>query len=522
MGILPVRLLSLSGADMPRVRAPELPQNLPWLNCDRPLSLKSLKGRVVLLHFWTYGCINCLHMLPTLQAIAKQYRDSLTIISIHSSKFDNERQPESIRRAILRYDIEHPVLVDSDFEVWQQYAVRAYPTLVFIDPSGYVVDSIAGEVDRLRLDAAIHKLIQVHTEQGNLNLADFQLTLEKHRQPLTTPLAFPGKVLAAPDNRLFIADSGHHRLIVANFDGTVQHTIGDGNPGWVDGDFATARFAAPQGMALGRSPHILYVADTENHAIRCIDFAQQTVTTIAGTGQQSRILQPLSGIGLETDLNSPWDLVRVGDRLFIAMAGSHQIWKMDLLHGTIRTYSGTGAEFCVDGAIDQAAFAQPSGITSDGTTLFIADSETSTIRSLSLNGEAIAQTICGSGDLYGFGDMDGIGSQVRLQHCLGVAYDGANQQLWIADTYNHKIKRVNLQTTACTTVLGDGQPGSQDSSPVTRFSEPAGLSIVGTDLFVADTNNHAIRRIDLQTFNVMTLNFPGLCAPNLCFPVLPG
>lgn len=118
---------------MLRVRAPELPQNQPWLNTDYPLSIKRLKGRVVILDFWTYCCINCLHVLPELKYLEQKYKDSLTVIGVHSAKFDNEKETENIRQAILRYDIEHPVLVDNGFKVWQQYAVRAWLTLMVIN-----------------------------------------------------------------------------------------------------------------------------------------------------------------------------------------------------------------------------------------------------------------------------------------------------------------------------------------------------------------------------------------------------
>ena len=203
---------------IPRVRAPELPQNYSWLNTDKPLSLKQFKGRVVILDFWTYCCINCLHILPNLRYLEQKYKDSLTVIGVHSAKFDNEKETENIRQAILRYDIEHPVVVDNNFRVWEEYAVRAWPALIIIDPEGYVIGQISGEGNRDTLDELIQKLIQQHQDKGTINFQEISLTLEKQRQPLITPLAFPGKVLATPMG-LFIADSGHHRLIMSSFDG---------------------------------------------------------------------------------------------------------------------------------------------------------------------------------------------------------------------------------------------------------------------------------------------------------------
>lgn len=509
---------------MVRIRAPELPQHYDWLNTDRPLSLKSLQGRVVILDFWTYCCINCLHVLPDLKYLEQKYRDCLTVIGVHSAKFDHEQESENIRQAILRYDIEHPVLVDRDFEVWQQYTVRAWPTLVILDPEGYVIGSVSGEGKRDRLEELIETLIQEHRAKGTVNSEALNLSLEKQRQPLVSRLAFPGKVLAdLQSDRLFIADSGHHRLIVSTLNGEVQQVIGSGVAGLQDGDFATAQFFGPQGMAFDRSQQMLYVADTENHGLRRVDLNQHWVKTIAGTGQQSRKLQPHNGKALVTALNSPWDLAKIAHFLFIAMAGSHQIWAMDLQDGLLGTYAGTGAEACVDGLLDEAIFAQPSGLATsaeelDPEELYVADSEGSTIRAIGLGENAQVRTVCGSGDLFGFGDIDGQGETVRLQHCLGIAYVGT-QQLWIADTYNHKIKRVDTQSGLCQTLLGDGVPALLDGQGrSTRFYEPSGLSVAGNFVYIADTNNHAIRRVDRETLTVTTLSFPDLCAPDVCFP----
>lgn len=505
----------------PRVRAPELPQNQPWLNTDRPLSIKELKGRVVILDFWTYCCINCLHVLPDLKYLEQKYKDSLTVIGVHSAKFVNERSVENIRQAILRYDIEHPVLVDSNFNVWEEYAVRAWPTLMLIDPEGYVIGYVSGEGNRDALEQLIDQLIGQHKDKGTINFREISIKLEKQRQPLLTPLAFPGKVLATNTGSngdwLFIADSGHHRIVVSTTAGEVLHIIGTGKAGLTDGAFTEAQFFAPQGMAFDIETQILYVADTENHALRQVDFKTQKVETIAGTGKQSRQIARHSGVGLETLLNSPWDLEKVGNSLFIAMAGPHQIWEMELETGKVRTYAGTGQEACINDAIASCAFAQPSGITTDGQELFVADSEVSTIRAVGLGDRAQVRTVVGSGELFGFGDLDSEGFDVRLQHCLGVEY--AQGLLWVADTYNHKIKQIDLNTSSCKTVLGDGTPGYQDGEGMrSRLYEPSGLSALNSHLYIADTNNHTIRRVDLATMTVTGLELPGLCAPDVCVP----
>ncbi|TFI53912.1 redoxin domain-containing protein [Mastigocladus laminosus UU774] len=500
----------------PRVRAPELPQNFPWLNTEKPLSLQKLRGRVIILDFWTYCCINCLHVLPDLKYLEHKYKDSLTVIGVHSAKFDNEKEIDNIRQAILRYDIEHPVLIDSGFKVWENYAVRAWPTLMVIDPEGYVVHYVSGEGHRNILDQVIEKLISQHQEKGTINFQELQLILEKQQQPLITPLAFPGKVLATTAG-LFIADSGHHRIIMSTFDGEVLNIIGSGQPGLKDGSFDEAQFFAPQGMTFDAENQMLYIADTENHALRRVHLLRQVVETIAGTGEQSRNIQPHSGISTQTALNSPWDLQKVRNSLFIAMAGSHQIWQMDLENNIVKTYAGTGAEACVDGTLSESAFAQPSGITTDGKELYIADSEVSSIRGVGIVEPKLVRTVCGSGALFGFGDVDGQGNDVRLQHCLGIEY--TQNFLWIADSYNHKIKLVSPHTGNCQTVLGNGMAGLQDGQGKNScFYEPSGLSIMSSHLYIADTNNHAIRHVDLNNLIVKTLQFTGLCAPNVCVP----
>jgi DNA-binding beta-propeller fold protein YncE len=321
-------------------------------------------------------------------------------------------------------------------------------------------------------------------------------------------LSFPGKVYAhAPSQRLFIADSNHNRIVIADFAGQVLAVAGSGAIGQADGPFLTATFNQPQGMTL--DGHVLYVADTENHLIRRLDLTAQTVTTTAGTGEQARQAN-VPGTGTQVALNSPWDLQGMGTQLFIAMAGSHQVWVMDLETGYVQPYAGSGRENLVDGPRQQAAMAQPSGMTSDGAQLFVADSETSAIRVLDLGAEGTLRTIVGEG-LFAFGDQDGTGKEnVRLQHPLGLDYDGG--VLYVADTYNHKIKKINPATATSMTYLGTGQPGHGDG-PTPTFYEPGGVSIAAGQLYIADTNNHAIRVADLGTGEVSTLRLRGLAAP---------
>jgi len=500
-----------------KVNAPEFPEGMEWLNTDRPLAIRQLRGKVVLLDFWTFCCINCMHVIPDLKKLEHKYPNELVVIGVHSAKFAAERGTENIRQAILRYEIEHPVVNDHEMKVWSEYTVNAWPTLMLIDPAGKIVGRLSGEDVYDRLDQSIAKLIETFDARKMIDRRPLNLKLERQRTP-SSVLAFPGKVLAdEKSKRLFIADSNHNRIVVVSLeDSSVKDVIGSGEIGLTDGSFDTAAFNHPQGMALNGNMdsnvdgnmdgNTLYVADTENHVIRSIDMEKRTVTTIAGTGQQSRQHVTFGGQGKQIALNSPWDLTLQNGILYIAMAGPHQLWQMNPKTGGIAPYAGSGREARVDGRLAEAALAQPSGITSDGEKLYFADSEVSSIRSADIHPDGRVDTIVGE-DLFEFGDRDGKGSQVRLQHPLGVVFhDG---QLYVADTYNNKIKRVSPKDRSSETFLGTGENGMRDGDRAT-FNEPGGVSVAFDKLYVADTNNHLIRVADLKTRRVETLQIKGL------------
>jgi thiol-disulfide isomerase/thioredoxin len=505
-------LVAEKGLEMPaqeraRIRAPELTGDRGWLNTDKPLSLAALKGKVVLLDFWTYGCINCMHIIPDLKRLEKKYPNELVVIGVHSAKFENEKDTENIRRIILRYEIEHPIVNDADFNIWRAYAVDAWPTRYLIDPAGYVIGRLSGEGGYDVLDKTIADTITQFRKRGELNEAPLKLVLEKAKVG-DLPLAFPGKVLAdAKNDRLFIADSDHNRIVITRLDGTLVDTIGNGVRGMSGGTFDVANFFRPQGLALDGDK--LYVADTENHLIRQIDLKTRTVETIAGTGVQSHDYGE-TGPAMKIALNSPWDLQLVGRTLYIAMAGPHQIWQLDLDKKEVSTYAGSGREARVDGARDEAAFAQPSALASDGKALFVSDAEANIIRAIDLAAGDV-RTLVG-GDLFDFGDRDGHGNEVRLQHPLGLTQ--WNDKLLIADTYNHKIKLLDPAARTVKSFAGSGKPGQADGA-TPSFYEPGGLTIAGDKLYIADTNNHAIRVLDLKTKETTTLAVKGLQPPQL-------
>lgn len=483
------------------VRAPEFPAGLEWLNVDRPLTLAGLRGKVVLLDFWTFCCINCMHVLPRLQQLEERFPDELVVIGVHSAKFDAEKETYNLRQAVMRLNVQHPVVNDRGFLLWRAYATRAWPTVVVIDPEGKVVGAIPGEFDAEALGTFIQQIVDSFAADGRLDRTIVPLSLEKHKQ-VETLLSFPGKVLADErGGRLFVADSEHHRIL--QFDltgGRVRAAYGCGEPGLLDGSRGKARFRSPQGMALHGNR--LYVADTENHALRQISLDTGTVTTIAGNGSQAAPI-PDEGTGRDASLNSPWDLEIVGDILYIAMAGSHQLWAYELIGGRLRRFAGDGREALLDGPRLAARLAQPSGLCSDGERIWFADSEISSLRSVPIEGEGEVRTAIGQG-LFDFGDVDGSRKNGRLQHPLGVAC--AEGLVYLVDSYNNKLKIYEPVIGEIRTLAGTGEPGPEDGPARDAcFWEPGGISIAGDRIYVADTNNHAIRVVSRWDGEVETL-----------------
>jgi DNA-binding beta-propeller fold protein YncE len=360
----------------------------------------------------------------------------------------------------------------------------------------------------------------------------------ENAQLAASPLKFPGKILAdSASGRLFIADSNHNRIVVSALDGKLQQIVGSGEIGRADGSFEACSFNHPQGMAL--IENVLYVADTENHLLRKIDLAAKQVSTVAGTGKKGTAWPQVEDEGLSSarkktttnspkptsvSLSSPWALWHHDNNLFIAMAGMHQIWRMPLDESSIEAYAGNGRENIVDGPLSPsvpydenfASFAQPSGLTSDGSQLFVADSEGSTVRAVPFGSKGGVKTLVGlTNTLFDFGDVDGSGQTVRLQHPLDVAW--ADGKLYVADTYNNKIKVIDVQQGTCRTFAGTGQVGTADASSGLNatFNEPGGISAANGRLYVADTNNHVVRVLELAAPNrVSTLTVDGLKVPD--------
>ncbi|MEU0270869.1 NHL domain-containing thioredoxin family protein [Streptomyces sp. NPDC006307] len=461
-----------------RVRAPELVGKGGWLNTGgKDLTLADLRGRIVILDFWTFCCINCLHVLDELRELEEKHRDTVVIIGVHSPKFVHEAEHQAVVDAVERYGVHHPVLDDPELATWKQYAVRAWPTLVVIDPEGYVVAQHAGEGHATAIERLVDELEAEHEAKGTLRRGDGPYVPP---EPVATHLRFPGKALLLDSGNFLVSDTTRHQLVELAPDGeSVVRRYGSGERGLTDGAADAARFNEPQGLALLPEGRVV-VADTVNHALRLLDLATGEVSTLAGTGAQWWQGSPTSGPAREVALSSPWDVAWWQGKVWIAMAGVHQLWAYDPEHGTVSVAAGTTNEGLVDGPAGEAWFAQPSGLAAAGDRLWIADSETSALRWI--DAEGTVRTAVGTG-LFDFGHRDGEAGQALLQHPLGVTAlpDGS---VAVSDTYNHALRRYDPASGEVTTLATD-------------LREPSDAVFVGDDIVVVESARHRLTRLRL-------------------------
>lgn len=482
-------------------RAPEFPSSFDWINSDVPLSLEKLRGHVIVLDFWTYCCINCMHTLPVLAQLEKRYEGKPVIfIGIHSAKFSNEQDRKNIEQAVRRYEISHPVLVDRKMTVWQEYDVTGWPTIVIIDPKGTIVYKQSGEGQKEMIEDTIEVLLEKHARSGALIREPVKIT---HHVPNDkTILSYPGK-LAISNDRIAISDSNHNRIVITDMTGKIRYVIGNGRAGFKDGDFESALFFRPQGIVWKNET--IFVADTENHAIRKIDMTTKKVITVAGTGKQGSWMSK-GGRGKETALSSPWDIAAKDNMIFIAMAGAHQIWIFDIETGMIRPFAGTGHENIVDGNRMNAHLAQPSGLSILGDRVYFVDSETSSIREMDLQSNHV-RTIVGSG-LFVFGYKDGHLDESLFQHPLGLC--AIHGQVFVADTYNSALREICMENNKVSTIIGkQGMHGicrlDDPNCDSLGLYEPSDVKCYQDKLYISDTNNHLIRVYDPNTNILKTL-----------------
>ncbi|QGV79543.1 NHL domain-containing thioredoxin family protein [Streptomyces ficellus] len=461
-----------------RVRAPELIGKGGWINTGgKDLKLADFRGRTLILDFWTFCCINCLHVLDELRELEEKHRDTVVIVGVHSPKFVHEAEHQAVVDAVERYEVHHPVLDDPELATWKQYAVRAWPTLVVIDPEGYVVAQHAGEGHAGAIGTLVAELEAEHEAKGTLRRGDGPYVPP---EPVATHLRFPGKALLLESGHLLVTDTTRHQVVELAADGeTVVRRYGTGERGFADGKADEARFNEPQGLCLLPDGHVV-VADTVNHALRALDPATGEVGTLAGTGAQWWQGSPASGPAREVALSSPWDVAWWRGEVWIAMAGVHQLWAYDPERGTVRVAAGTTNEGLVDGPATEAWFAQPSGLAATAERLWVADSETSALRWV--DAEDAVHTAVGSG-LFDFGHRDGEAGQALLQHPLGVTAlpDGS---VAVSDTYNHALRRYDPATGEVTTLATD-------------LREPSDAVLVGDDIVVVESARHRLTRLRL-------------------------
>nr|WSX50808.1 redoxin domain-containing protein [Streptomyces sp. NBC_00974] len=459
-----------------RVRAPELIGKGGWLNTGgKELTLADLRGRIAILDFWTFCCVNCLHVLDELRELEEKHRDTLVIIGVHSPKFVHEAEHAAVVDAVERYGVHHPVLDDPELATWKQYAVRAWPTLVVIDPEGYVVAQHAGEGHAHAIARLVEELEAEHEAKGTLRRGDGPYVAP---EPVAGELRFPGKALVLPSGNFLVSDSTRHQLVELAADGeSVVRRVGSGQRG-----FTAESFSEPQGLALLPDGTVV-VADTVNHALRRFDPATGAVETVAGTGRQWWQGSPTSGPALEVDLSSPWDVAWWQGRVWIAMAGVHQLWTWDPETGTVAVAAGTTNEGLHDGPAAEAWFAQPSGLAATEDRLWIADSETSALRYVHRDGGDYAITTAVGTGLFDFGHRDGDAAQALLQHPLGVTAlpDGS---VAVCDTYNHALRRYDPATGQVTTLATD-------------LREPSDAVLAGDDIVVVESARHRLTRLRL-------------------------
>jgi sugar lactone lactonase YvrE len=478
----------------PRVRAPEL-RGRRWLNTGgRSYSLADFRGRVLLLDFWTFCCVNCLHVLDELRPLEARFPDELVVVGVHSPKFEHEADQEALAAAVERYGVHHPVLDDPDLATWQAYTARAWPTLVLVDPQGYIVASMSGEGHGAGLEDLVERLVEEHSEKGTLRRGD-----SPYVPPLEpeSPLRFPGKVAALPDGSVVMSDTAHREVVHLDAD-LVTEVARFGGP---------ATFTEPQGVLVlsqevaAETGADVLVADSAGHRVHGLRLSDGRLWPLAGTGRQLRE-RTGGGPALEQDLSTPWDLAWFDGRVVIAMAGTHQLWALDLatdpVGGRLEVVAGTSAEGVRDGDGGQAWFAQPSGLATsvDGATLWVADSETSALRAVRRSPSGgrsayVVETLVGQG-LFDFGHRDGPAGEALLQHPLGVTVlpDGS---VAVSDTYNGAIRRYDPATREVST-LAEGLAEPSDALVERDRDRPDAVSAT---LLVVESAAHRLTRVPL-------------------------
>jgi DNA-binding beta-propeller fold protein YncE len=469
-------------------RAPEFPAGLEWFNVKQPVRLADQTGRVVLIDFGTFSSVHCQHVLQDLHKLRARFRNDLVVISVHSPKFTAEKKRSHVLKAINRLHINHPVVHDPDLKLWKIYGTKFWPTQVLVDTEGCILGAMTGDGKKSQLQLIIQYQLNRNSGRTESRAPSFPVYPAREAPGV---LSFPGRIVVTP-NRLYIADSGHNRILVASSAGQVLRQYGSEGAGFIDGHGSAAAFDNPQGMVL--VDDFLYVADTGNHAIRRIHTRTNDVVTIAGTGKAGTTATvDIPGTPLTVSMSSPTDVVFRNGKLYIAMTGSHQIWRLSLIANTIEVFSGSGYEDLQDGPPGSAAFSQPTGLALLQNRLYCVDAGASAVREIDID-TGLVKTLVGEG-LFDFGDSDGAGATARLQYPMDIVADPAHQMLWVSDTYNNKIRRIGLSSRYVSSTMCNR-----------RLDEPGGLALHQDTLYIANTNAHEILSLNPNNGHAEVLN----------------
>lgn len=479
-----------------------------WFNVERPLEVSDLKGRIVLLDFWTYACVNCAQTLQQIKEWEKQFGSKLVVIGVHSGKFENEKNFAEIKKAIIRNDITHPVINDSNLRIWNSFEVKAWPTLVLLNPNGNVEKVYVGESEAEQAKSGIKRLIAKYKYE--LNRSPLPMALEKTSIDGNV-LSFPTKLEYAADfsykshhtPALFISNTGKNNILVTSLSGDVMIKIGSGSVGMEDGSFDVASFNAPQGLLYRAGK--LYVADTGNHALREIDFKTGKVTTLVGSGQRGSVLSDQEIIEARSfELTSPTELEFFPnlDNIVIANSGTHQLLSYSVNKGTITLLAGSGAEGISDGKYPNNSLAQTADLSVFNKKLYFLDSESSSLRVLDEAGEI--KTLVGKG-LFDFGLKNGDRNEALMQHPLGLMVDDTGA--YISDSFNHVIRKYDLTSGNLSLIAGSKKSGNNlGSSGSTEFDQPEGIVSVLNNFYIADANNNRIVVLNRGNFSSSLLD----------------
>lgn len=470
-----------------RSRVPEFSDGLEWFNVDAPVRLAGQRGRIVLVCFCSFSDIPSQHVLADMNYFASKYRKDLTVLGVHSTRFPAEVRRSHVQKMMNKYHVRFPFVHDPESKLSKRFGIKQSPTQVLADRDGFIIGALTGDGKRDRLKEVIEYQIKRESRFGTSKSEAYTVSHTPEPQAL---LSFPGHVLVSRD-KVYISDSANNQIIITSSNGNILRRIGGTSPGFIDGDNLSAAFNNPQGMALGDQS--LYVADEGNHAIRCVNVRSGEVTTVAGTGTPGTAFGSAATRPREMQLKSPLDVVLENGTLFIAMAGMHQVWSLSLISNTIKVFSGSGREGLRDGSPNTAEFAQPSGLTIYGRSLYTVDAISSAIRCIDIDSGSVT-TVAGTG-CYECGDQDGTRSAAKLQYPMAIEADMEHKMLWVSDTYNNKIRRVGIKTQHVSSVILDR-----------KLEQPCGLAFHGGTLYIANTNAHEVLCLNPDSGRAEPLN----------------